>query len=90
MQQRNDFFAHLRGVGAQHGGAPGLQEIKVDIAVNIRQLVSARLGDDQREGIVERQVVLHSPGNALLGLLNHRLGLGAFFLEVVIFIVPQR
>ena len=86
IKQFNYFLPHLRRVGTQHGGPPGLQEVVVAVAVNVVEVSSFGLGKDQGEGVVEGEVVLHSAGDKLHGPVNDLLRFPAF-LRVILFFI---
>ena len=83
VQKVDDLLPHRRDVAAQDGGAPGLEQVVVPVAVDVPQLGPLRPGDDDGEGVVEGEVVLHPAGDDLFRLGDHRLGPGAFGVKVV-------
>ena len=89
IQQLNNLFAHGGRVGAQNGGTAGLQKVEILVAVNIIQLHAAGFGENQREGIVKRKVVLYAAGDCFFCFINHFLGLFAFFTVIFGFIFLQ-
>ena len=68
-QHLENFFAHRRIVAAQHSGTARLQKINVSISVRIPQISVIRFLDGDREGIVEREIVLYAAGNELPGFV---------------------
>ena len=89
IQQIDHLFPHFRHIAAQDGGTSGLKQIVIPIAVNIPQFCPFRLCDDDGEGVIEGQVVLHPAGDHLLCLGDHLLGLGTFCVKIVLDVVRQ-
>ena len=89
VQQFLNLLLHYIVVRAQDGGTAGLQEVVILVAVNIVELSTLGLGHYDGERIVKRQVVLHTAGNDLFRLGDHRLRLRALLVEVFFFILLQ-
>ena len=83
IEQLKDFFPDHRVIAAQDGGAAGLEKVNVLVAVLVVEVSPLGLGHAHGEGLVEGQVVLHTAGDVLLGLLIHRPGLGAFLVVIL-------
>ena len=79
-EQREDLLADGRVVGAEHGGAAGLQEVDVPVAVGVVQVGAFRAGDGERPGVVEGEVVLHPARDDGLGIARGLLGAGGVLL----------
>ena len=78
-----DPVPHRRVVAAEDRRTAGLQEVDVGVAVEVGEVGALRLGDGQRERVVEREVVLDATGDALLGPGGDLLAAHAPGLEVV-------
>ena len=81
-QHLHDLFLHHRVVAAQQGRAASLEEVDVAIAVDVFQVRANGAFHGQGEGVVEGQVVLHTAGNHVGGLLGEALGSLATLLEI--------
>ena len=66
-----DFFTNGREIAAQHGRPACLEEIDVAVAVEIVEIGALGLGENDRVGIVESQVMLDAPRDVLLGDVDH-------------------
>ena len=89
VQAVNYLIADNLRVGAEHRGAARLKEVIVLIAVNIVQLGAVRLGENEREGVVEGQIVLDAAGDVVHRLVDHRLGLLTLFRIVLVLVLLE-
>lgn len=89
VEKLNHLIAHDLRVGAEHRGAARLQKVVVFVAVDIIEICAVRLGEHQRERVVEGKVMLHAAGDYRFGLLDHLFGFRALFVEIVLFIVLE-
>ena len=83
VQKVDDLLTDDLRVAAKHSGTACLQQIVVLIAVDVVKLRPLSLSDDYGEGIVESQIVLHSPGNDALRLRDHLFGTRALLIKVL-------
>ena len=90
LQKVDYCISYYRVVAADHDRSACLKQIIVFIAVYIIEFCPLGLPDCQWERIVEREIVLHSSRDVLLGLGRHGLGTRALCLEIVLNIVLKR
>ena len=90
VQEVDDRIPHHRVIRTQNRGPAGLQEVVIPVPVGVVELGPLGLVNHNREGIVEGQIVLHPARNDLLCLRDHRLGLLALLLKIIVHIILHR
>ena len=89
VQKIDDRFTDDGVVGTEDGRAAGLEQVVVLVAVDVIEFGAFRLGKDQREGVVEREIVLDAAGDDRLGFVDHHFGLLALFAVVFGLVLSQ-
>ena len=90
IQQINDLLPDHRVIASQNRRAAGLEQIIILVPVQVIHLRPLRLRNDDRERIVESQIVLHTSRDHRLCLGDHGLRLPALLIEIMLFVVLQR
>ena len=83
VEQLKHLFPYDRIVAAQDGGAAGLQEVDVLVAVLVVEVSSLGFGHTHGKRLVEGQIVLDAAGDILLRLLIYGAGLGALLVIIL-------
>ena len=83
IEQLKDLFPDHGVIAAQDGGAAGLEEIDVLVAVLVVEVSALGLGHAHGKGLIKGQIVLHAAGDILLGLLIYRPGLGTLLIVIL-------